>query len=40
MQIFNPTAELAIPTGIPIKEAKKIETHPVTIETEISKCST
>ena len=29
-QIFNTTAELAIPIGIPIKEAKsEIETHPV-----------
>ena len=29
-QIFNPIAELVIPTGIPIKEENvKIETHPV-----------
>ena len=29
-QIFNPIAELVIPTGIPIKEENvEIETHPV-----------
>ena len=29
-QIFNPPTELAIPTGMPTKEAKaEIETHPV-----------
>ena len=38
-QIFISTTELAIPTGIPIKKAKKeMETHPVTVEAEISKC--
>ena len=37
-QIFNPTAELVIPTGIPTKEAKQ-ETHPVTVETKIGKSS-
>ena len=32
-QIFNPIAELAIPIGIPTKEAKaEIETHPVISE--------
>ena len=37
-QIFNPTAELVIPTGMPTKEAKaEMETHPVTPETK-SKC--
>ena len=31
-QIFIPTAELAIPAGIPTKEAKaEVETHPVII---------
>ena len=39
-QIFNPTVELAIPTGIPTKEAKKeMETHPVTLEAKVSRCS-
>ena len=39
-QIFNSTAELAIPTGIPTNKAKaEIETHPVTVEAKISKCS-
>ena len=39
-KIFIPTAELAIPTGIPTKEAKsEMETHPVTVEAKISKCS-
>ena len=38
--IFNTTAELTIPTGIPNKEAKaKMETHPVTVEAKISKSS-
>ena len=37
-QIFI-VAELAIPTGIPTKEAKaEIETHPVSEEAKISKC--
>ena len=32
-QIFNPIAELVIPIGIPIKEAKgEMETHPVIVE--------
>ena len=36
-QIFNLTAELAIATAIPSKEAKEdMETHPVTAETKIS----
>ena len=39
-QIFNPIAELVIPIGIPTKEAKtEMETHPVTAEISISKCS-
>ena len=34
-QIFNPTAELLIPTRIPTKEAKsEMETHPVTLQTK------
>ena len=38
-QVFNPTAEIAIPTGIPIKEAKaEMETHPVTVKAKISRC--
>ena len=39
-QIFYPTAELAIPIGIPTKGAKaEMETHPVTVEAKMSKCS-
>ena len=39
-QIFNPIAELVITIGIPTKEGKaEMETHPVTAETEIRKCS-
>ena len=39
-QIFNPTAELVIPIGIPIKEVKaEMEVLPVAIEIKISKCS-
>ena len=39
-QIFNPIAELVFPIGIPTKEEKaEIETHPVTVETKISRCS-
>ena len=39
-QIFIPTAEFVIPIGMPNKEAKaEIETHPVTEEAKISKCS-
>ena len=38
MQIFYPTAELVIPTGIPLTEAKsKIETQLVKLEPKISK---
>ena len=38
--MFNPIAECVIPTGIPTKEAKaEMETHPVTVETKIYKCS-
>ena len=37
-QVFNPIAELVIPTGIPTKEANVgIKTHPVTAETKIRK---
>ena len=40
MQIFNPTAELAIPKGMSTNEAKEeIETQAVIEETKISKCS-
>ena len=39
-QIFNPIAELVIPTVIPSKEAKaEIEIHPVIAEARIRKCS-
>ena len=39
-QIFNPTAELIIPIGIPTKEAKaEIEKHPVIVEAKLGKCS-
>ena len=39
-QIFNPTADLVIPTGIVTTEAKaEMETHSVFVETKISKCS-
>ena len=39
-QSFIVAAELAIPTGIPTKEAKvKMERHPVTAEAKISKWS-
>ena len=39
-QIFNPIAELVIPLGIPIKEAKaEMQTHPVIVEAKIRKCS-
>ena len=35
-QIFNPVAELVIPIGIPIKEAKaEIEIHPVNVEAKM-----
>ena len=35
-QIFNPTAELVIPTGIPINKASaEIETQPQTAEIKI-----
>ena len=38
--MFIPTEELSIPIGIPSKEAKaQIETHPVTVEAKINKCS-
>ena len=37
-EIFNPIAELIIPIGIPIKEAKvEMKTHPVIVEVKISK---
>ena len=39
-QIHNPIAELIIPIGITIKEAKaEIEIHPVIVEAKIIKCS-
>ena len=39
-KVFIPTARLAIPPEIPIKEAKgEIEMQPVTVETERRKCS-
>ena len=39
-EIYIVIAELAVPTGIPTKEARaEIETHPVTVEARISKCS-
>ena len=39
-QIYNPIAELIIPIGIPIKEAKaENEIHPVIVEAKIRKCS-
>ena len=31
-QILNPIAELIIPIGIPVKEEKEIEIHPVIVE--------
>ena len=38
-QIFIPTAELVIPTGIATNEANaEIETQAVTAQTKISKC--
>ena len=38
--IFNPTAELAIPTGTPANEANAvIETQPLTAEATTRKCS-
>ena len=39
-QIFNSIKEIAIPIGIPTKEAKaEIETHSVTVETIINEWS-
>ena len=39
-QLFNSIAELAIPIEITSKRAKaEIETHQVTVEIKISKCS-
>ena len=39
-QIFNHTAELVIPIGIPSKEAKaEFEIHPVIVEAKIRKCT-
>ena len=39
-QIFNPIAQLAIPTGIPTKKAKaEMEARPVIVEITISKWS-
>ena len=40
MEIVIVITEIAIPTGIPTKEARaEIEAHPVTVEERISKCS-
>ena len=40
-QIFIPTAELIIPTGLANYEANaEMETQPVTVEAQMSKCST
>ena len=37
-EMFNPIAELIIPIGIPIKEAKvEMKTQPVIVEVKISK---
>ena len=39
-EIFIVVPELAIPTGVPIKEAKaEIKTHPIIVEAKIGKCS-
>ena len=39
-QNFISAAELAVPTGISTKEViAEMETHPVTVEGKISKCS-
>ena len=39
-QIFNPIADVVIPTGMPNKGAKtELEIHPLTGETKIRKCS-
>ena len=38
-EIFNPNAELVIPTGTQIEEQKaEIEIHPLIIESKIRKC--
>ena len=39
-KFFNPIVELAIPIGIPTKEAKaEMEAHPVFVKIAISECS-
>ena len=39
-QVFNATAELAIPTGTPTNEANpEIETQPLTAEKKTRKCT-
>ena len=39
-EVFNTTAELVIPTGIPTKEAEtEMETHPLIVEIKISEWS-
>ena len=39
-QTFYPIAELVIPVGIPIKEAKaEVQIYPVIVEAKIRKCS-
>ena len=38
-QIFNPTAKLVIPKGMPTNEAKaETKIHPVTVDAKISRC--
>ena len=40
IQIFNPTAEVTVPTGAAINEAKaEVETQLLTAETKTKKCS-
>ena len=40
-QIFNPTAELVMPTGMQANEGNaNIETQQVTVEVKTRKCST
>ena len=40
VHVFNPVADLVIPKGLPIKQAKaELEIHPVTVEDKIRKCS-
>ena len=40
VQTFNPTSELALPTGTPVNERKaEIKAHPLTAEMKIRKYS-